>query len=134
MGNSECFYKGANGFKTTPPSTLSKLSPCQVQLRRRWFRWRWWRCGKGIVQPLPQVSVHQQIHAEEIDQIGERPCRFGFQLQELDQNHRDHGCPNLDPYCICRTAHKTFDVKILFDELEKNFNLPTILVDVRNRR
>ena len=56
---------------------LSQLNQGQRQL----LVGRRGRRLEGPVQPLPQVTMHEQLLAEQGQQVGQSPAEAGFQLQ-----------------------------------------------------
>ena len=105
---------------------LSKTTEWQWLLARGWFQRR---CIIGPVEPVPQVSVCKQTPAQESHQIRQRPGARGFKLPEFDQQHRNQCCPNLNVQGVFRGADKGFNPQVLFDGLEKQLDLPAVLVD-----
>ena len=60
---------------------LSELAKGQRALDRLVERRR---TGKRVVEPGPQIPIHQEVHPEQRDQIRERPPEARFQLQVLN--------------------------------------------------
>ena len=54
-------------------------------------------------------------------------------MQPFQQEQRDQGCPNLDAERIFAGADETLHGKILFQRLEEQLDLPTLLVDGGDR-
>ena len=109
---------------------LSQLIPTQIELHEVVPRWCF---GKRLVKPFPQVSIDKQVHSKKVNQIGERPSESSFHLEVLNQQHRNHGRPNLSPDRIGGRADEAFDSKILFQHLKEGFDLPPILIDLADR-
>ena len=65
---------------------LSELAERQRALDRLGKRRR---TGERRVEPGPQVSIHQEVHPEQRDQIRERPAKARFQLQVLQHEQRE---------------------------------------------
>lgn len=55
-------------------------------------------------------------------------------MQPLEQEQGDQGCPNLNQQSILTGSDEGFDFQVLLEHLEKQFDLPTVLVDGRNGR
>lgn len=87
------------------------------------------RRGKGFVEPSHQITMGEEIHAQERDQIGQAPTETGGQLQIPQEQHRDQCCPKLSLDRIRGSADEGLDLQILFDRLEEQLDLPTILVN-----
>jgi hypothetical protein len=75
----------------------------------------------------------KEIHPEQSNQIRKRPVEFGSKLEKAKDQHSNPCCPNLNLDSIRRGPYKGFDLKILLQGLKKDFHLPPILVDSRNR-
>lgn len=84
---------------------------------------------KRIVDPRPQISIGEEIPADERDEIRHRPCKPRFELQVLQQEDGDQCCPNLNPEGVRRRTHECLDLQVLLDGLEKDLNLPSVFVD-----
>ena len=54
-------------------------------------------------------------------------------MQPFQQEQRDQGCPNLNAKRIFAGADETLHGQILFERLEEQLNLPTLLVDGGDR-
>ena len=63
----------------------------------------------------------------------DRELCFESELVESCQKVSDHGDPDLSEHGIGSYAEGLFDLEVLFDTFEKQFDLPASLVDVRNR-
>ena len=100
---------------------LSKVSDRQGQLFGSGFLNR---DTEWVVQPSPQVAVGQQIEAEQRHQIRKAPFPRGFQLQKFQQQHGNQCCPNLGLDGVFAGADEGFDLQVLLQVLEKEFNLP----------
>jgi len=55
-------------------------------------------------------------------------------MQPFQQEQCDQGCPNLDAERILAGADETLHGEVLFQRLEKQFDLPALLVDGGDRR
>lgn len=85
---------------------------------------------KGLIELGPQIPMGEQVHPEQGHQIGERPSEPGLQLQVPQDQHGNHGRPDLDLDGVGTGAHKHLDLQVLFERLEEQFDMPAILVDV----
>jgi len=47
------------------------------------------RSLERIIQPYVKVPVNKQLLAQQGYQVRQRPVEFGFELQELQDQHRD---------------------------------------------
>jgi len=81
------------------------------------------------VQPLGQLAVGKQIQAQHRRQIGQGPVRLREVMQPFQQEHGDQGCPNLDAERVLAGADEALHGQVLFQRLEKQLDLPTLLVD-----
>ena len=109
----------------------SRCCPIQCHLflidgNRRWFI--------GLIDPDPQVPVGKEVVAQHRYQVRKRPLELRPVLQVLQNQNRNQCCPNLDQERIRGGSHKGLDLEVLLDRLEKDLDLPAILVDGRNRR
>ena len=84
---------------------------------------------KCVIEPFPQIAVSKKFPAQQGQKIGQRPTYAGFELQALEQQHGDQCWPNLDVQCILAGADKAFYLQILFEGLEKQLYLPSVLAD-----
>src|SRR5437667_9308067 len=111
------------------PAMLSELREAQRALGRFWHdRGR----GKWLVQPRPEIAIDKEIHAQQRDEIRQRPTEGGFELEVLYQQQRDQGRPDLNVQRVARRAHERLHAEVLFQGLEEEFDLPTIFVDPSN--
>ena len=55
-------------------------------------------------------------------------------MQPLQQQHCDQGCPNLDAQRVLTSPYEGLDLEVLLQRLEEEFDLPTLLVDLCDRR
>src|ERR1035437_7619374 len=55
-------------------------------------------------------------------------------VQPFQQQDRDQGCPNLDAQGVFASAHEALYFEILLERLEKQLELPPVLVDGGNGR
>jgi hypothetical protein len=82
---------------------------------------------------LIHVAVAEQIPAQRGDQITQRPTKGALKLQNLEQQDRDQCCPNLDANRIGASSYENLYLQVLFEGLEKQFNLPAFPVNVGDR-
>lgn len=54
-------------------------------------------------------------------------------LPQADQEIGDHGDDHRDQHGILGGAEKAFDLEVLLDPFEKQFDLPALLVQIGNR-
>ena len=109
---------------------LSELNQVQLQLFRLiGFGWN----VKRFVQPSPEIPMGKEIHPKQSHQIRKRPTEFGSKLKELQNQHGNQCCPNLNLDGIGAGSDKGLDLEVLFQMLEEDFNFPTILVDGGDR-
>jgi hypothetical protein len=87
-----------------------------------------------ILQPHPYVAIRKEGKPQQGDQRGQGPTDPAFELQELDQQHRNLCCPNLRLERIGTGADEGLDPQVLLDRLEKQLDLPALFVDGGNRR
>jgi len=98
---------------------LSKLAPSEFQLKKVVVVRP---VCERMIEPLPKIAINKQIHAQKIDQIGKRPRVSGFELQILDDEHRNQCRPYLSPNGVGGSANEAFDAQILFQHLEEDLN------------
>ena len=58
--------------------------------------------------------------------------KLGLELKELDEQHGNQCCPNLNVKGIFSGSHEDFDLEVLFQGLEEQLNLPPVLVNGRD--
>ena len=105
---------------------LSKVSQCESQLYGVGLPdWD----PEGVVEPLPQVAVGQQVKAQHGRQVGEAPLPRRLHLHELQEQDRDQCCPNLRLDRVLAGAHEGLDLEVPLDRLEKQLDLPAVAVD-----
>ena len=75
-----------------------------------------------MIEPLPEISINKQVNSQKIDQIGKAPLVPGFELQILDDEHRNQCRPYLSPNGVGGSANEAFDAQILFQHLEEDLN------------
>lgn len=63
-----------------------------------------------------------------MQQSRKRPRIGGFAPEYLNQQCHNGSCPNLAHHRINIGSNETFDLQVLLDFFEKQFNLPTVLV------
>lgn len=115
-------------LRVEPALSQSPHDQCELLSNREQRR----RFG-GIVKPFGQLAVGEQIQPQHRCQIGQRPVRFGEVMQPFQQEQRDQGCPNLDAKRVFAGAHETLHSQVLFQRLEEQLDLPTLLVDGGDR-
>ncbi len=91
------------------------------------------RSGKRLVQPSPQVPVREEVHAQQRHQIGQAPAEAGDELQIAQEQHGDQRRPDLDLHRVGRGADEGFDLEVLLERLEEEFDGPVVLVDGGDR-
>ena len=65
--------------------------------------------------------------------FGEAPAQATAHLEILQKQDRNQCCPNLNMNRIRTGPHEGFDFQVLFGRLEKQLDLPALLVDGANR-
>jgi hypothetical protein len=110
---------------------LSKLSKTEFKLFRLI---RHGRYLKGLVDPVPKISMRKQVHSQQGDQIRKGPAEFGSKLEEPQDQHRNQCCPNLNLNGIGTGAYKGLDLQILFQSPEEGLYSPTVFVNAGNGR
>lgn len=63
----------------------------------------------------------------------DRLLRFQRELVEACQKVSDHGDPNLSEHGVGSRPEEPLDLQVLLDALEEQLDLPSSLVDVRDR-
>ena len=81
---------------------------------RRWL--------EGIVQPDPQVTVDEQLLAQQGHQIRQGPAEGSPELQIFDQQHGNQRRPDLDFQGVRGSPHEGLHPQILFERLEKQLS------------
>ena len=110
---------------------LSKLAEVQLELfGKRNDGWR----VHGVVEPVRKIAVGKEIHAQHRGEHGKGPRRLGEMMKPFQQQQGDEGCPNLDAQGVFADADEAFDLQVLFERLEKQFDLPAFAVDLGHRR
>ena len=75
----------------------------------------------------------KKVHPQQGDQIRKRPLLLGKELKVFQDQDGNQCCPNLDLDCIGAGTDKSLDLQVLLQRLEKDLNLPAVLIDGRNR-
>ncbi len=96
----------------------------------RWSR----RGGEWVVEPGPQVSIGEKIHAQQRHQVRERPPKPRLQLEVLEHEERDQSCPNLHVQRVGGGPDEALDAEVLPQRFEEQLDLPAVLVDPRDGR
>ena len=52
-------------------------------------------------------------------------------MEPLNYQQRYHGCPNLDAKGILTGPYEGFDLQVLLERLEEEFDIPSLLIDGR---
>lgn len=95
--------------------------------------WRWVGLFlERVIDPFPEVFVGKEIPAQEGDEVGESPVPFTTMLEQLEQEHADECCPNLDFYGVGAGAYEGFDFEVLFDGFKEELDLPALFIDFGN--
>ncbi len=79
-----------------------------------------------------QLLVSQKIQPQEMQKSGECPVVLGDLAQNLYQQRHNDSCPNLIHDGVFVGADEAFDLQILLESLEEQFNLPALLVEYSN--
>ncbi len=85
-----------------------------------------------IVQPGPEVPIHEQVHAEQGDGIGERPSEHRLQLEVSEDQQRDQGGPDLDVKRVRGGADESLHAQVLLQGFEQ-LDLPPVFIDAGDR-
>jgi len=99
----------------TPRVLLSQLQRQGCLYRFGWQR----RPDKRIMEPRPDVPIHEEVHPQQRHEIRQRPSKACLQLQVFEQQQRNQGGPDLRMECVGRRAHKCLHAQILFERLEQ---------------
>ena len=91
--------------------------------------WRFLRDIKRGVNPMPEISVGEEVPTDEGDQIGKSPLNGGTELEQLQKQHGDQCCPNLDVYGIGSRPNECFDLQVLFKGLKEKLDLPAFFIN-----
>ena len=101
----------------------------QLQLHRR-LRWR----VKGAVDPLPEVAIAEQIPAQAGPPGWRPPTGSWIGTGDSARSDGDECCPNLDAHRIGRRSHEGFDLELLLEQLEEQFDRLALFVNGCDRR
>ncbi len=109
---------------------LSELGKVQKQL----LRFIWNRINlKRMIEPGPKIPMGKEIHAQQGHQIRKGPMKLRSELKESQDQHRNQCCPNLNPHRIGTGSNKGLDLEVLLQSFKEDLDLPTVLIDGRNR-
>ncbi len=86
------------------------------------------RSLKGVIEPVPKVTVGKQIQAEQGHQATERQFVLGAEPEIFEQQHGNQCCPNLCFQSIGAGADEGLDLQVLLEHLEEEFDLPAVPV------
>ena len=84
---------------------------------------------KRLIEPGEQIAIDEQLLAQQGGEIGQAPAEAGAQLQILEQEQGDERSPDLNLQSVGAGADKSLDAEVLFERLEKQFDLPALAVD-----
>lgn len=79
---------------------------------------------EGLIDPLEQITIDEQLLAQQSREIGQAPAEASPQLQILEQEQSDQGGPDLNLQGVGAGADESFDAQVLLQRLEEEFNLP----------
>lgn len=105
---------------------LSKSGHCEDELLWCWDKWR---CSEWISEPFLEVSVREEVETKQRSQIRERPGGPRKVVKPLEKHECQEGCPNLNPKSVFGGTDEGLDLQILFERLEKDLDLPPVLID-----
>ena len=74
---------------------------------------------EGIVEPVHQIAVDEQLLPQQRHQIGQTPAKGALQLQVLQHEHGDQRRPDLGLDGILAGPHKRLDLEGLLQRLEQ---------------
>ena len=94
---------------------LSKLGQVQGELSRLWD---FGRGVEGIVEPVGQVAVGEEVEPEHGGEVGQGPAGAGEVMEPAQQQQGDEGCPNLDAEGVLAGADEGADLEVLLEGLE----------------
>jgi len=86
-----------------------------------------------VVEPVRKIAVGKEVHAQHGGQDRQGPGGFGKVMEPLQQEHGDQGCPNLDAQGVFADAHETFNLEVLLEGFEEEFDLPAGTIDFGQR-
>lgn len=124
------FWREKPSSALSCPPLLSKIA--KAELDRAWGEAV--GAGEWIVKPGPEVAMTEEVEAEQRDQIRKGPTPAGLKLEELQDQDRDQSRPELDLERVGAGADEGLNPEVLLDGLEKALDLPTLLVERRDRR
>jgi len=90
-----------------------------------------WPFKEGI-EPGPQGRIRQRVEAAQRRQVRETPRPGRLELQKPQQRHGDQLDPDLHLHRVFTGSNKDFDLELLLQALERQFDLPPLLIDGGN--
>ena len=106
---------------------------CEAHFRLMSAIWSVRRGSIRFIKPSPEIPVHKEVHPQEGHEVGEAPTQATPHLKILQEQDGNKCCPNLDMNRISTGPNKGFNFQVLLDRLEKQLDLPALLVDRANR-
>jgi len=88
---------------------------------------------KGIVEPVLQIPVGEEVQTQQGHQSAERPREAGVELRLFEDEDGEQRGPLLHLERVLTGAREDVDAQVLFDRLEEELNLPAIFVDSSDR-
>lgn len=89
---------------------------------------------EGILEPLEQVAIGEQVHAEKGGESGPGPASTREIVEPLEDQEGQEGRPDLNPQGVLGRSDEGLHLQVLFQGLEEELDLPAVTVDRRDRR
>ncbi len=87
---------------------------------------------KWIIEPVPHGAVNQDLLPQQCHKTRKAPCEAALELQILDKQHRDQDGVDLRQDRVGSDADESLDPLGLLERFEKEFDLPSLLVNSRD--
>ena len=80
------------------------------------------------IQPIPEVSFRKEIGGQDGAKSIDGPGEFRFEFQIAQKQIGDKSDPQLGQQGVLRSADEAFDLELLLDGFEEEFDLPAVFV------
>jgi hypothetical protein len=80
------------------------------------------------IEPIPEISSGKEVGGQDRAKGIEGPRELRFEFQIAEEQVGDECHPQLGQQGVLRSADKAFDLELLLDGFEEEFDLPAVFV------